>query len=51
MSLLLDTRVLLWWLSDDARLPERTRAAVADGENEVLAGRRDHDPLPQIRCP
>jgi PIN domain nuclease of toxin-antitoxin system len=35
-SLLLDTHVLLWWLSDDARLPERMRAAVADGENEVF---------------
>lgn len=36
MSLLLDTHVLLWWLTDDERLPERTRLAVADGENEVL---------------
>ncbi|WP_337061510.1 type II toxin-antitoxin system VapC family toxin [Kineococcus sp. G2] len=35
-ALLLDTHVLLWWLSDDERLPERMRAAVADGENEVL---------------
>ena len=36
MSLLLDTHVLLWWLSDDERLPTRMREAVADGENEVL---------------
>ncbi|WP_432512233.1 type II toxin-antitoxin system VapC family toxin [Kineococcus sp. SYSU DK001] len=36
MALLLDTHVLLWWLSDDERLPERMRAAVADGENEVF---------------
>ena len=36
MSLLLDTRVLLWWLGDDERLPTRMREAVADGENEVL---------------
>ena len=36
MSLLLDTHVLLWWLTDDERLPERMRTAVADGENEVL---------------
>ncbi|WP_432523209.1 type II toxin-antitoxin system VapC family toxin [Kineococcus sp. SYSU DK006] len=36
MPLLLDTHVLLWWLSDDERLPERMRAAVADGENEVF---------------
>lgn len=35
-TLLLDTHVLLWWLSDDERLPERMRAAVADGENEVF---------------
>ncbi|WP_328292569.1 type II toxin-antitoxin system VapC family toxin [Kineococcus sp. NBC_00420] len=35
-TLLLDTHVLLWWLSDDERLPERMRTAVADGENEVL---------------
>ena len=36
MTLLLDTHVLLWWLSDDERLPERMRTAVADGENEVF---------------
>ncbi|NIZ90769.1 type II toxin-antitoxin system VapC family toxin [Kineococcus rubinsiae] len=36
MSLLLDTHVLLWWLADDERLPERMRAAVADDEQEVL---------------
>ena len=35
MTLLLDTHVLLWWLSDDERLPERMRDAIADGENEV----------------
>ncbi|NAZ81574.1 PIN domain-containing protein [Kineococcus sp. R8] len=35
-TLLLDTHVLLWWLSDDERLPERMRAAVADDENEVF---------------
>ena len=36
MSLLLDTHVLLWWLTDDDRLPERMRAVLADGESEVL---------------
>ncbi|MGI4895985.1 MAG: type II toxin-antitoxin system VapC family toxin [Janthinobacterium lividum] len=36
MNLLLDTHVLLWWLTDDERLPERMRVAVGDGENEVL---------------
>lgn len=35
-TLLLDTHVLLWWLSDDDRLPERMRNAVADGDNEVF---------------
>jgi len=35
-TLLLDTHVLLWWLGDDDRLPERMRAAVADGDNEVF---------------
>lgn len=36
MSLLLDTHILLWWLTDDERLPEHMRAAVSDGQNEVL---------------
>jgi PIN domain nuclease of toxin-antitoxin system len=35
-NLLLDTHILLWWLGDDERLPERLRAAVADGDNEVF---------------
>ncbi len=37
MRLLLDTHVLLWWLSDDRRLPERARSAIADPGSEVLA--------------
>lgn len=36
MSLLLDTHVLLWWLTDADRLPERMRTAVADAANEVF---------------
>lgn len=36
MNLLLDTHVLLWWLTDDERLPERMRIAVAEEENEVF---------------
>ncbi|WP_336923443.1 type II toxin-antitoxin system VapC family toxin [Aquipuribacter sp. SD81] len=36
MSLLLDTHILLWWLGDDERLPQRMRGALADGEQEVL---------------
>jgi len=36
VSLLLDTHVLLWWLTDADRLPERMRTAVADAANEVF---------------
>ena len=35
MRLLLDTRTLLWWLSDDERLPQRARDAILDETNEV----------------
>ena len=35
MRILLDTHILLWWLSDDPRLPGSIRAAVADGGNSV----------------
>jgi PIN domain nuclease of toxin-antitoxin system len=35
VSLLLDTHVLLWWLTDDERLPDRMRAAVRDADVEV----------------
>lgn len=36
MKLLLDTHILLWWLSDDPLLPATARAAIALAENEVL---------------
>lgn len=36
MTLLLDTHVLLWWLSDDARLTPSMRSAVADLRNAVV---------------
>lgn len=36
MSLLLDTHVLLWWLSDDPLLPPAARDAIASTENEVI---------------
>ncbi len=36
MSLLLDTHVLLWWLSDDPLLPTAAREAIASPENEVF---------------
>ena len=36
MSLLLDTPILLWWLSDDPRLPPAARGAISSGDNEVM---------------
>ena len=36
MKLLLDTHALLWWWTDDAMLPTRARAAIANERNEVL---------------
>lgn len=36
MRLLLDTNVLLLWLADDPRLGRGTRAAIADGRNDVF---------------
>ncbi|MYE81709.1 MAG: type II toxin-antitoxin system VapC family toxin [Gammaproteobacteria bacterium] len=34
--LLLDTHVVLWWLTDEGRLREEARQAIAAGRNEVL---------------
>jgi len=36
MRLLLDTHVLLWWLSDAPELGPRARASIAEPEQEVL---------------
>lgn len=36
MRLLLDTRVLLWWLSRDPRLNERANGAIRDTTNGVF---------------
>ena len=36
MSLLLDTHILLWWLSDDPLLPTAAREAIVSPESEVL---------------
>ena len=36
MRLLLDTHVLLWWLTDNPRLGPRTRAAIGQVENNVF---------------
>ena len=35
MRLLLDTHALLWWQTDDDRLSDRARDAIADEANEV----------------
>jgi PIN domain nuclease of toxin-antitoxin system len=36
VSLLLDTHILLWWLSDDPRLPGAVRGAISSPDNEVI---------------
>ncbi len=36
MRLLLDTHALVWWWTDDRRLPEKARAAVAAPANTIL---------------
>lgn len=37
MRVLLDTHVILWWLTDDSKLPEAPREVIADPGNEILA--------------
>jgi PIN domain nuclease of toxin-antitoxin system len=37
VRLLLDTHVLVWWLTDDARLSAVARKAIAASENQVFA--------------
>ena len=36
MRLLLDTHVLLWWLTDDSLLPRRAGVLIADRRNQVF---------------
>ena len=36
MRLLLDTHAILWWLSGDASLSRRVRAAIADTSHTIL---------------
>jgi PIN domain nuclease of toxin-antitoxin system len=36
VRLLLDTHILLWWLSDQERLSERAAKAIADGKSNVV---------------
>ena len=36
MRLLLDTHAFLWWVTDDKRLPQAARRAIADDGNDVF---------------
>ncbi|MBS4098587.1 MAG: type II toxin-antitoxin system VapC family toxin [Sulfuricella sp.] len=36
MKLLLDAHALLWWFTDDTRLPATARQAIADERNEIF---------------
>lgn len=36
MRYLLDTHTLVWWLIDDGHLSPPARAAISDGDNEVI---------------
>ncbi len=36
MRLLLDTHTLLWWFTDDPRLPSGARGLIGDEANEIL---------------
>jgi PIN domain nuclease of toxin-antitoxin system len=36
VNLLLDTHILLWWLSDDPSLSQAERSAIADADNTVF---------------
>jgi len=36
VRLLLDTHILLWWLSDDQQLPPAARGAISSPDNEVM---------------
>ncbi len=40
MKLLIDTHILLWWLSDDAKLPENARQLIATPENAIFVSMR-----------
>lgn len=35
MRVLLDTHILLWWLSDDKRLPKEAEKIIKDDDNQV----------------
>ena len=38
IKLLLDTHALVWWWTDDARLPLHGRSAIADPNNTIHVG-------------
>lgn len=35
MRLLLDTHILLWWLTDGLRIPQESRELIREGKNQV----------------
>jgi len=35
MKLLLDTHILLWWLNDDEKLPEKAHQMISHGDNAI----------------
>jgi PIN domain nuclease of toxin-antitoxin system len=36
LRLLLDTHILLWWLADEGRIPEKHREIIRDGRTQVF---------------
>jgi len=36
VRLLLDTHILLWWLTDGSRIPQESREVIRDGKNQVF---------------
>jgi len=36
VRLLLDTHILLWWLTDGSRIPQKPREVIRDGKNQVF---------------
>ena len=35
MKLLLDTHILLWWLNDDEKLPEKAHKLISHADNAI----------------
>lgn len=36
MNLLIDTHILLWWLTDDAKLPKNARRLISTSDNAIF---------------